>query len=162
VVIRPAQADDATLLGAVHVRIWRETYRGQMPDALLDGLNPVRSSEMWLRVIRQSQTDEAAGHRILVAEAEGEFVGFASSGAPRDDDPVRPLQLYVLNVVAPQYGTGLGQRLLEAAIGEEPAYLWVAEANSRAKRFYEKHGFRLDNAFQDDERLAIRELRMVR
>jgi ribosomal protein S18 acetylase RimI-like enzyme len=132
-----------------------------MPDTLLDGLDASRSADGWRRTIAQAE-NEAAGLRIFVAALDSEIVGFASSGTPRDEDPVRPLQLFVLNVVASQYGTGLGQRLLETAVAQEPAYLWVAEGNLRAQRFYEKNGFSLDDAFQDDERLSIRELRMVR
>ncbi len=161
VTVRPAHAEDAPQLGVVHVRVWRETYRGQMPDSFLDGLDAERSSTMWRQIIARAE-DPASALCILVAESEGNIVGFASSGSPRDDSPVRPLELHALNVVASQYGTGVAKRLLDASIGDEPAYLWVAEGNARARRFYEKNGFRLDAGIKDDERLAIRERRMVR
>ena len=44
-----------------------------------------------------------------------------------------------------------------------PASLWVAEDNPRARRFYEKLGFRPDGESQVEEQLAnIRDIRMVR
>jgi hypothetical protein len=44
---------------------------------------------------------------------------------------------------------------------DSPTELWVAEADPRARRFYEKHGFVSDGArFTDD--LEIAEIRMVR
>jgi hypothetical protein len=46
-------------------------------------------------------------------------------------------------------------------VQDSPAELWVAEANPRARRFYEKHGFISDGARFIDE-LEIAEIRMVR
>ena len=56
-----------------------------------------------------------------------------------------------------------GQALLDAVLGEEPAQLWVAEANPRAIRFYERNGFRADGATLTDPAVEdLREIRMVR
>ena len=45
------------------------------------------------------------------------------------------------------WGTGLGHAMLEKAlerIGDCPVQLWAFKENSRARRFYEKHGFHWD------------------
>jgi hypothetical protein len=34
--VRPARLQDAAQMARVHVRCWQETYRGLMPDAVLD------------------------------------------------------------------------------------------------------------------------------
>ncbi len=34
--IRAARPEDAASMARVHVRGWQETYRGQIPDAVLD------------------------------------------------------------------------------------------------------------------------------
>jgi ribosomal protein S18 acetylase RimI-like enzyme len=45
--------------------------------------------------------------------------------------------------VAPEArGTGVADALLDAAIGDGPATLWVMTGNDRAERFYERRGFR--------------------
>jgi ribosomal protein S18 acetylase RimI-like enzyme len=44
-------------------------------------------------------------------------------------------------LVKAPHGSGLGQGLLEAAIGTEFAALWVAEENPRAQAFYRRNGF---------------------
>jgi GNAT superfamily N-acetyltransferase len=44
-------------------------------------------------------------------------------------------------VVASHYGSGAGQRLLDAALGDLPAFLWVADDNPRARAFYARNGF---------------------
>ena len=46
-------------------------------------------------------------------------------------------------------GTGLGAAMLTEAlkqIGVRPVYLWAFKENARARRFYEKHGFRWDGS----------------
>ena len=50
----------------------------------------------------------------------------------------------LLYLLAAHHGSGLGQRLLDAAIGDGPAFLWVAEDNPRARAFYSRNGFRWD------------------
>ena len=35
-IIRPARVQDVRQMARVHVRCWQETYRGLMPDAVLD------------------------------------------------------------------------------------------------------------------------------
>ena len=61
------------------------------------------------------------------------------------------------------HGSGTGQALLDAAIGDAPAYLWVAEDNPRAQAFYRRNGFVPDGAREvlaHAENLV--EIRMVR
>lgn len=69
-------------------------------------------------------------------------------------------ELMALYVRAEAYGTGVGHRLFEAALGAAPAYLWVLGGNERAVAFYRRQGFRLDGATKADE--VGTELRMVR
>jgi hypothetical protein len=53
--------------------------------------------------------------------------------------------------------------LLDAAIGDRPASLWVLDDNPRAREFYRRNGFAPDGAEKLDERWgSIREIRMVR
>jgi GNAT superfamily N-acetyltransferase len=61
------------------------------------------------------------------------------------------------------HGTGTGQALLEAAVGDRPAYLWTAEDNPRALAFYTRNGFIPDGTrkiIPDWENMAA--IRMVR
>lgn len=64
------------------------------------------------------------------------------------------MSLYLL----PEYiGRGYGGPLLEAAVetlaeqGFRDVLLWVLEENRRARRFYEKHGFRSAGVFMEQE-----------
>jgi GNAT superfamily N-acetyltransferase len=143
----------------VNVRCWRETYRGLMPDAVLDdaGLPAVRE-RFWTVALTDERYRE---NRVAVAERDGELVGIAMSGPPLDADAAWSRQLYVLYVYAADHGSGAGPALLEAVLRrEEPAALWVADPNPRAQAFYRKHGFAADGRTQVDG--GVREIRMVR
>jgi ribosomal protein S18 acetylase RimI-like enzyme len=146
-------------MARVHVRCWQETYRGLMPDAVLDdpGLLAVRE-RFWAAAL----TDERYGeNRVAVAERNGELIGIAMSGPPLDAGTAWARQLYVLYVYAADHGTGAGPALLEAVVDpEEPVVLWVADPNPRAQAFYRKHGFVADGAAQVES--GVREIRMVR
>jgi ribosomal protein S18 acetylase RimI-like enzyme len=158
-VVRPARVEDAAQMARVNVRCWQETYRGLMPDAVLDdpGL-PAARERFWTAAL----TDERyRGNRAAVAEADGELVGIAMSGPPLDAAAAWARQLYVLYVRAADHGTGAGQALLEAVVDPgESAALWVADPNPRAQAFYRKHGFLADGTVQVEG--GVREMRMVR
>jgi ribosomal protein S18 acetylase RimI-like enzyme len=159
VTVRPARVGDAAQMAGVNVRCWQETYRGLVPDAVLDDPGFVAARErFWTAAL----TDERhRGNRVAVAERAGTLVGIAMSGPPLDAGAVWAWQLYVLYVLAADHGTGAGCALLEAVLDPgESAALWVADPNPRAQAFYRKHGFVADGATQVDD--GVREIRMVR
>jgi GNAT superfamily N-acetyltransferase len=76
--------------------------------------------------------------------------------------PTPLLELKSLYVAADQRGSGLGTRLLTSAVGARPAFLWVFEANRRARNFYLRNGFRGDGAAKIDPDTGVPEIRMTR
>jgi ribosomal protein S18 acetylase RimI-like enzyme len=158
-IVRPARVQDVEQMARVHVRCWQETYRGLMPDAVLDDPGfPAARERMWTSAL----TDERyRQNRVAVAERGDELLGIAMSGPPEDVTAAWVRQLYVLYVHATDHGMGAGRALLEAVIdAEEPAALWVADPNPRAQAFYRKHGFAADGTAQFED--GLREIRMVR
>jgi len=157
--IREATTLDATALGYLHVECWREAYAHLLSPQFLDGLDPVARGEGWARQLSRPRPDE----RVFVLEVDGELRGFASSGRAHDEDPPRDRALYTLYVLATEYGSGAGQQLLDAVLGDDPAYLWVADENPRATAFYRRNGFILDGVSKEGPRSErLLELRMVR
>ena len=73
--------------------------------------------------------------------ADEQVVGFASAGPQRDEDVDLPRELYALYVRRARWGTGLGHRLLQTVVGDDPCSLWVFRDNARARGFYARHGF---------------------
>ena len=109
-------------MAVVHTQSWQETYRGLVDDQILDSPRATpRRERMWTEVITESANGTTTA---AVAEADGSIVGIALSGAPRDEDAVWPVELYVLYLLAEHHGSGAGRVLLDAVIGDQPAALW--------------------------------------
>jgi ribosomal protein S18 acetylase RimI-like enzyme len=146
-------------MARVNVRCWQETYRGVVPDAVLDDPGfPAARERFWTAALTDERHRE---NRAAVAERDGELVGIAMAGPPLDTAATWARQLYVLYVIAADHGTGAGPALLDAVVEPgESAVLWVADPNPRAQAFYRKHGFVADGTVQVVD--EVREIRMVR
>lgn len=161
--VRHAAVGDAERLAVVHAQVWRETYAGVMPEDVLARMDALSHVERWRERVTKPPVFADVPFRLLVGVEGGDVVAFAAAGRRSDDEGPQPLQLYAINVLRSHLGTGLGQELLDAAIGRTPAYLWVAAGNDRATAFYSRNGFRLDGAAQTDEgHGGVQELRMQR
>lgn len=102
--------------------------------------------------------------RLVAHDEADEVVGLADAGQARDTDMVGIPELYRIYTLRRTYGSGLGSQLLQAAIGDTPAYLWVLEDNRRAEAFYRKSGFTPDGARKAQmwEGVELPEIRLVR
>ena len=150
--IRAAAPRDAGAIAALHVASWRWAYRGLLADDVLDALSVDERAAIWTELLAD---DGIAG---LVAERDGALAGFASGGASRDDDATpetgEVTAIYLAEAAA---GSGLARDLF-SRIQEElrrrgftRATLWVLESNARARRFYEREGWRWDGAVSDHQ-----------
>ena len=84
------------------------------------------------------------------------------AGATRDPDAPTAWELYSINVVAQQQGSGVADDLMQATAGDRNLTLWVAAENARAQRFYDRHGFRIEGATRMQEVTGVLEMRMLR
>ena len=138
-VIRLAASDDVDSIARVHIASWTTTYRGLMPDTLLDNLSFERRRYWWQSVLGEH------GQQVLVAEENNQTVGFAYFGEERENDPVYRGELYAIYLLADHQQKGLGRLLVEASarglleLGMSNMLLWVLSTNP-ARRFYEKLG----------------------
>jgi hypothetical protein len=113
-IVRPARVQDVRQMARVHVRCWLETYRGLMPDAVLDDPGfPAARERMWTGALTGERYRQ---NRVAVAERDDELAGIAMSGPPEDAAAAWTRQLYALYVYAADHGTGAGRALLEAVI----------------------------------------------
>ncbi|WP_366916398.1 GNAT family N-acetyltransferase [uncultured Nocardioides sp.] len=156
-IVPPAVAD-AEALTDLHLDVWEEAYADLMPASVFAERRARRADRVasWSGIIGDGSSDNllawAPDHRLL---------GFSSTGRGRDpDDALPPLEVMALYVRASSYGTGLGHALLDAAIGDSAAYLWVLDGNARAIGFYERHGFAFDGTTKRED--VGLERRMVR
>jgi len=167
VTIRAAVVDDARAIAQIHVDGWRAAYRGQMPDALLDGLSVDKRTEGWRKDIATPRSTE---HRTWVAEDDGRIVAFAITGPTRDEDAAAGVaELFAIYADPARWGTGAGRALLAHVVadlrdrGLAAVTLWVLDTNARARRFYEIAGFAADGASKTAPfgGVSLRELRYL-
>lgn len=137
-------------MGRVHVLAWQAAYRGIMPDEFLDSMSPDRVASSWRNAM--AADPQPPGDRRLVAVWHGEVVGIALVSAERTDPDGEVGELVLINVEPRAWGQGVGMELLSgccealAELGYAEAVLWVARENARARRFYEREGWRPDGA----------------
>ena len=174
--IRPATPDDAEAIGVVHMAAWRETYGHLLSESFFAEHTPEASVARWRRTL--ARVDPPPVVHVAVAESgdsaadaagpnptpePGRVLGFVWSGPSFTENAPRDRELYALYVLASQHGTGVGQRLLDTAIGDSAVSLWVAEDNPRATAFYRRNGFEFDGTRDVVPSMEnIVELRMVR
>jgi GNAT superfamily N-acetyltransferase len=170
--IRAADPADAQELARVHVRAWQAAYRGMIPRDYLDALEPADRVGRWTERLTTMDNLDPARAGVLVAEADGIMLGFASYGPTRDEDedPERTGEIPAIYLVEAAWSLGYGRALMATALerlagaGCTEVTLWVLDANARARRFYEVAGFRADGAVKTDDRgtFQLRELRYRR
>lgn len=143
-VVRPAVGDDAAAVIAVRQAAWRAAYGPYLPAHVWDEYDaPAATARLHDSIVRRSLD-------VLVAAPAGTVVGYTFSGAARDDDlPSGTGEVYAIYVDPAHWSSGVGHALLTATLarlGERAVVLWVLEANARARRFYDRAGFRPDGA----------------
>jgi GNAT superfamily N-acetyltransferase len=151
-VIREARREDAEEFVRAHEAAWNATG---VTHARLGELVPfeqrVRAFEKGLEKV----SDDA---RVWVAVRGARIVGLAA--CTREQETAELRNLYV---VPEAWGSGVGAALLQTAVAwmkqlAAEAFLWVAVENARARRFYEREGWKADGEIRASS-LGPRELR---
>jgi len=151
--LRRAGENDARGIADVHVRSWRQAYRGLMPDAVLDSLDIEARERFWRRQINVTNHDRRPW---LAADSDGDVVGFVSAGPAEDQSSSHTAEIYAIYVLAECWDRGVGRNLLQHAErdlrehGYGEATLWVLKTNQRAREFYEAAGWYTDGAEKTD------------
>ncbi|KFF96035.1 acetyltransferase [Streptomyces scabiei] len=147
--IREMTLSDCRPVAEIRVGGWRTAYAGLVPQSYLDAMDVDKDAET-----RRAMLSKAGNPVVnLIAERAGEIVGWAAYGPYREGE-VRTgdAELYAIYIRPGRFGAGVGTALLKEsaerceAAGHGRMLLWVLKENTRARRFYEHHGFRPDGA----------------
>lgn len=151
--VRAATPSDASAISAVHVRSWKAAYPGLVPQSYLDSLTPEQRQGPWEQILAGAESP-AQATLVLVDGPGDDVVGFVSFAPTRDQggNPDTVAEVQTLYLDPDTWGRGGGELLLSAALeqlaqaGFTSVTLWTLETNERARRFYERRGWRLDGA----------------
>ncbi len=159
--IRYATLNDAGSISSIYQQSTQRGYQDVMAEAaiysrLLDRLEP-----FWTQKLAILPSKE---QRLLVAEDEGQVIGFVEVGAatyPEEVATENTGELHFLFVAPDCMGRGIGSRLLTRATellredGYSQAILWVFSRNIQARRFYERHGWSTNGIERPDPALSF-------
>ncbi|MDV9172718.1 GNAT family N-acetyltransferase [Streptomyces sp. W16] len=166
--IRPMVLADCDRVAEIRVLGWQFAYRGLMPQSFLDALSAKDDAER-----RRARFAQGDGSSVvnLVASRGTEIVGWAALGPYRDGEVrTEEAELYAIYLDPRHLGTGAGRALMQEALrqcvtlGHDRVHLWVVRGNARARRFYERAGFRADGAEEpyEVEGVSVPEVRYVK
>lgn len=169
--VRRARPQDADALGEIHARAWQCAYRDLLPARAEAATAPVALAAAWRTAVEQPPSAE---HRVLVATAGADLVGFValSPATDADAEPGVHAEVLVLLIDPDHVGSGHGSRLLNAAAdtSRERGYTvlrsWVPEPDHRRLEFLGAAGFAPDGASRvldaaGDGTTVVREIRLV-
>jgi|HubBroStandDraft_6_1064221.scaffolds.fasta_scaffold358817_2 GNAT superfamily N-acetyltransferase len=157
--IRSASTADAAQISGVQRDSWLAAYQGIIAHEIIDRVTVPDGGARVRQVFRTRPWQ-----RMVVAADGQEIVGYASFGPELDvfapwPHPMSPAgrqgevaELYALYVHPEWWSTGTGRSLMDHVLakvsraGFPNVMLWVLERNARARRFYERAGFRPDGA----------------
>ena len=147
--IRAAALADAPAIAALHVAVWRATYRDLAPPEAVRVLDVSTREKRWVEMLAKAE------RTVLVAERDGRIVGIGTAGAatvPEFRGHGEILYLYV----DPMHGRGgIGRALMHNLAqtlqkqGYRSAALGVVIGNQPAIDFYRKLGGRLAGTYID-------------
>ena len=101
----------------------------------------------------------------IFREGKVHFLMGENSGMLAWQQTENAAEIVAIHTLPESHGTGLGAAMLMEAlkqIGNQSVFLWAFKENTRARRFYEKHGFRADGSERVSEFDGAIEVRYVK
>ena len=151
--VRVARAGDIDAVVRIQVRAWQEGYRELIPEPTLTELTGPAATAVWKDRWAEAVTaPPSPRHRVLVALAGAEVVGFAAHApaGDADTDPATAAELLTLLVDPTQARQGHGSRLLAATVDHlredavSTVVSWVFEGDTAIRALLEPTGWAPD------------------
>lgn len=142
--VRGMTSEDALAVATIHTLAWQQAYKGIVAQNFLDSIDVEKRAANWRRGI---EMNDPAIIR-LVATDENQILGFASGleNRTKTELPHCDAELWAIYVHPVHIGRGVGKALVDRfkgelrSTGKTRLCIWTLEANSLARRFYEKQG----------------------
>ncbi len=141
--IREATSADAEGIARAHTASWQASYRGILPDVVLDRIDVGQRVETRRKILRDRSVFQLVAYDVT----HGDIVGFCDAGPSRRHVPVAG-EVYAIYLVQHAKRHGLGAEMFErvqawlVASSMRSMIVWVLDNNHHARRFYEAMGGR--------------------
>ena len=149
--VRNATFEDMALAADIMVTSFRTAFAAFVsPEAMGTCTNPKNSRSMLEHIYQ---------------EGKMHFLMGGDQGFLCWQETEEGAEIVAIHSLPVSWGTGLGHVMLTEAlkqIGDRSVYLWAFKENTRARRFYEKHGFHWDGTERVSEFDGALEVRYVR
>ena len=145
--IKQAEFGDLADVARIHVKSWQQTYKGQVPQEYLDGMDVIKRKEKWEEIF---QADNADAKNLYLVYDQAKAIGFVNFGCSRDNRLTGYGEIYVVYLLQEAWGKGLGYALFKTAarilrsVDYTKAYVWVLESNQTAINSYLRWGGQMD------------------
>lgn len=144
--IRAAKKEDASSLANIIVESWKSAYSEIIPkDEITRYLDKDRRKIQFEKFIEN-------GEIVLIGLLNKMPCGLVFANKDNDEGLENCGSIYSIYLLEETWGKGLSSKLMDETIeilkrkGCKKISLWVYEENSRARKFYEKHGFTFDGS----------------
>ena len=147
--VREATVDDAEGIARVHTDSWQTSYRGILPDTVLDRIDVGQRAESRRKILRDRSVFQLVAYDVT----HGDIVGFCDAGASRRHSPYAG-EVYAIYLAHRAKRHGIGQEMFErvqawlVAQDMRSMIVWVLENNHHARQFYEAMGGKQSSRLQ--------------
>ena len=144
VFIRKAIPGDVQVLAYIQTESWKAAFAGILsPEELERCTNLEKAEQMYHSVLRRE------GCNMAIEFVADQPHCIVACGKNRCDLGDAVGELICIHSLQNNWAKGYGSAMMEYVLAQlqqanyESVILWVFEENSRARKFYEKHGFEL-------------------
>lgn len=138
--IRHANFNDAAGIASVHVKAWRQSYKGILNLNYLKQISFTAKLQLREQILANQNSENIS----LIAMHEEKVIGFCDGGRAREISNEYNGEIYAIYLLEEFKGNGVGSELLSHMRKHlvnnalTPYIVWVLEANNHARKFYEK------------------------
>ena len=148
ITIRKAKLGDEKILAYIQIESWKSAFVDIISDEDMEKCTDIAKAEaMYENVIKSGYAE------MSILEINGKPHCIAAWSKARNSQFSDCAELICIHSLSENRGKGYGSMMMNHIIDEiknsgyNSVLLWVFEKNTRARNFYEKHGFELtDNA----------------
>ena len=147
--IRKARNGDEKTLAYIQTESWKSAFANIISaDDLKKYTDIVKAESMYKNVLKSGSAE------ISVLEIDGKPHCIAAWSKARNPEFSDSAELICIHSLCDNWGKGYGTMMINHILDEiknsgyNSVVLWVFEKNTRARSFYEKHGFELTDNTQ--------------